>query len=152
MANIIKSGDDSIKIKYSFFWVFVAVVIVFAGCTNITPMPSVNVSNTESPYQNIRYEEGIYHCREWERPVVNNSDVEDKYTDKDTAVSIAYAEIEKLQQNGIREGDVLQYIFFDTEDEVWVMSFYPNGNELYSTYQIAVSKQTGEILKMWAME
>ncbi len=83
---------------------------------------------------------------------MNNSDVEDKYTDKDTAVSIAYAEIEKLQQNGIREGDVLQYIFFDTEDEVWVMSFYPNGNELYSTYQIAVSKQTGEILKMWAME
>lgn len=58
-----------------------------------------------------------------------------------------------LQDDGLFKDYVMQSVFFDESDEVWILNYYPNEkNYIGSTCSIAISKQTAEVLKIWVTE
>lgn len=100
--------------------------------------------------QEVAYSEGVYYDKQWETPKVGESDY--SVADKETAISIACAEFKKVQQRGVCKDYVLRGVFFDTEDEVWIVYFSREPFRPGGCYSIAISKQTGEILNMWPGE
>ena len=68
------------------------------------------------------------------------------------AVSIACTEFEGIQQTGIGKDYVLQGVFFDTEDQVWIVYFSPEPLVPGDCYHIAISQSTGDVLNAWPGE
>ena len=118
----------------------VLILILFAGCKN-------QGDSTETTY---RYVEGVYSDKDWEQPTPSTG--ESAAPDRETAISIASEEFKKLQDSGIGKTYVLKGVFYDTADEVWVVSFGENSEMPGSCYNIAVSKASGEIIKQWPSE
>lgn len=108
---------------------------------------------TEPPEREIIYDEGVYHNKMWDADDLEAVDGPESNTmiDKAAAISIACAEFEKLQEKGICKEYVLEGVFFDTEDIVWIVWFGNGRPSLGGCYEIAVSK-TGKILAMWPGE
>ena len=102
----------------------------------------------------IEYTEGVFHSKKWDPSGLKSSDdtISSSDTDRSAAISIARAEFEKVQQEGVCKDYVLKGVFYDTEDEVWVVWFSPDIISPGNCYNIAVSKKTGEILNMWPGE
>ena len=135
---------------------FLSLILVFStfilnGCHQThNNCKQEDAINLESPENEVEYREGVYHDKKWETPKAGESDY--SAADKETAVSIACAEFKKLQQGGVGKNFVLRGVFFDTEDEVWIVYFSPEPLIPGSAYNIAISKQSGEILNMWPGE
>ena len=73
------------------------------------------------------------------------------------AISIATVEFEKIQQEGMCISYSLGGVFFDVEDQVWIVWFTekPESNDVIlvgSCYNIAISKNSGQIIKSWPSE
>ncbi len=67
---------------------------------------------------------------------------------KTEAVSIAQAELEKIQQEGMSEEFALNSVYLDTKEQ-WVVCFIKGESILGNRYHVAVSLKTGEVLDQW---
>ena len=76
-------------------------------------------------------------------------------TDIDTAVEIAVSIFNGIERKRIHEGQKVQYVFFDTEDEVWIVSFWkdrgygPYAMIAEGSFNIAIQKSDAKVLRMW---
>ena len=107
-------------------------------------------SMNHNEVQNYEYQEGIYADKDWDNTFATYTG--DVIPDKETAISIAAIIFSQIQKNGIGQAYVLKNVFFDTEDSIWILSFGEAANIPGSCYNIAIRKQTGEVLRMWAGE
>lgn len=101
--------------------------------------------------KDIRYEEGIYQNKNWneiefpfEQPCV---------PDKETAITITNSIMSNFQSDGHFPNYVAQSIFFDKEDELWIVSYWQEKeNYVGADFTIALRKDNGQVVKMWVNE
>ena len=100
------------------------------------------------------YREGVYPLKMWQvsPPLKSEETFSDSITEE-KAIEIACAEFEKIQQTGILKDYVLRGLFYDTEDNVWIVWFSPEPLVPGACYNIAISKNNGEVLNgvLWVM-
>lgn len=108
----------------------------------------------ESNEQEVSYKSGIYHQKIWSNDTEQVGVIDVVCVpDKETAIEIADIVFENLKDNGRYSSFVLQSVFYDEEDNVWVVNYYPNNkNYIGEDCSIAISQKTAEILKVWAGE
>ena len=141
------------------FLIFALVISVLAlsGCNqdNDSSKQEKSGMRTDSPcaVDKYKYKEGVYPMNRWEASMPENSDgtITDSITEE-TAISIACIEFEKIQQTGIGKDYVLRDVFYDTEDQVWVVYFSAEPLVPGDCFNIAISKNTGKVLNMWPGE
>lgn len=128
-------------------------IFIFAAAVVTLMLSGCRLDYNSSEIE-IEYKEGVYHSKKWDPSDFEEPDntISNSNTDKSAAISIACAEFEKVQQKGVGKDYVLTGVFYDTEDEVWVVYFCPKPIVPGSCYNIAVSKKTGKILNMWPGE
>ena len=121
--------------------------------TFIIILSNIGCQNKTVDVDEIRYEEGIYRYKDWDSyPHVAVND-DDCVPDKETAANIGNAILECYQKQGYFKDYILQYIFYDTEDEIWILGFwekdskYPGGG-----YNMAISKKDAKVILKWGSE
>ncbi len=137
--------------KKLYLVIIITTVFLISGCNNKEIEEENKINNTE----NVMYEEGIYQDKDWdllEFPIEMTC-----VPDKETAISIANDIMINFQKQGSFKGYIPQHVFLDTEDNFWVVSFWPNVEENNATYvgaslSIAIKKENAQILKMWVDE
>lgn len=96
----------------------------------------------------VSFEKGIYPNKDWDELSFSIDD--DCVPDKETAINIAESIKAHYQQKGHFEDFVTQSVFYDTEDEIWIVTFYESTtNQTGSAFNIAIKKNNAEIIKMW---
>ena len=118
--------------------------------------------------ESYEYEEGTYNQRErYEQELLaeraDNSTVNgNSVPDKETAIAIACDEMEeRLSRYSQSIPQEMIAVLFETEDDVWIVSFVPDREFCLSEYghlivgggyDIAISKTTGNVLKVMGQE
>ena len=46
----------------------------------------------------------------------------------------------------------MQQVFFDTQDEIWIVSFWENNEMVGSDFSIAIKAENAQVIKMWVGE
>ena len=141
--------------KYLVF-ILLAVFIAFClsaccGCGGATCSPSKNSSDEDNIPAFI--ESGVFSEKYWDDPALSYDFV--AVPDANVALEIAEAVFDAFKDKGYGavSGQVPQSIFFDTEDEVWIVSFWENqtGDVMKTDgdFNIAIQKSDGKVLTMW---
>ncbi len=99
--------------------------------------------------QEIQFEEGIFYDKNW-------SDTAGTYTgnaveSKETAVAVATAVYNGMRKSQSMSNLTPQSVFFDSQDEIWIVTFGMDGKEnvVGGDCSIAIQKQDGRILRIW---
>lgn len=99
--------------------------------------------------QEIQFEEGIFYDKNW-------SDTAGTYTgnaveSKETAVAVATAVYNGMRKSQSMSNLMPQSVFFDNQDEIWIVTFGMDGKENVAggDCSIAIQKQDGRILRIW---
>ena len=133
--------------------VFMAIVLVFLAVvcdmnsSNNTDKGDENMraySKNES-YDYIRYEEGIYANKDWEN--VGGYIDEICISNKEIAIKIALSIFENFQKDGQFKNHVVQKVFFDTKDRLWIVSFGEN-DTLGGDLSIVLRSDNAQVIKM----
>lgn len=133
-----------------------AIFIVFClsaccGCGNAACSPSKNSSDEDNIPAFI--ESGVFSEKYWDDPALSYDFV--AVPDANVALEIAEAVFDAFKDKGYGavSGQVPQSIFFDTEDEVWIVSFWENqtGDVMKTDgdFNIAIQKSDGRVLTTW---
>ena len=144
-------------------------ILIMTGCDEIrkhntettnedTEMNTVTITNVND----YTYMEGRFPYRVWDKTLINqiNSSPQsssDNVSTADMAISIATVEFEKLQREGIYNSHCLSGVFFDVEDQIWIVWFAEKSESadvivVGNCYNIAISKNSGQIIKTWSSE
>lgn len=131
--------------------IIVTTLLLLTGCSSKRKEEENMVNN----YTDIKYEEGIYQHKNWN--LIEFPIEEVCVPDKETAISIAKGIILNFQEQGKFKEYIPQHVFFDTEDNFWIVSFWPStGNDnieyIGATFSIAIKKENAQVLKMWINE
>lgn len=101
----------------------------------------------------IDFKEGIYRNKNWD--MIESVIEMDCIPDKETAIKAA--EIFLLVGQRQDKTPNLSYdptaVFYDTEDEIWIVTFAPFEKGLLipgDSYNIAMRRNTAEVIKIWA--
>ena len=132
------------------------VILIFICCflaSCVAQSDNLKNQNGEEAMENkIRYEEGIYRDKNWD--MIEFPIARDCIPDNETAIQIArnFLSIEKLQNETLNLSYNPVAVFYDTADNIWIVSFSPFQNGMLipgDSYNIAMRKNTAEVLKMW---
>lgn len=111
--------------------------LLFSSCAN------------DTSDQEIQFEEGIFYDKNW-------SDTAGTYTgnaveSKETAVAVATAVYNGMRKSQSMSNLTPQSVFFDSQDEIWIVTFGTDGKEnvVGGDCSIAIQKQDGRILRIW---
>lgn len=111
--------------------------LLFSSCAN------------DTSDQEIQFEEGIFYDKNW-------SDTAGTYTgnaveSKETAVAVATAVYNGMRKSQSMSNLTPQSVFFDSQDEIWIVTFGMDGKENVAggDCSIAIQKQDGRILRIW---
>jgi uncharacterized protein YqgQ len=103
------------------------------------------------------YEEGIFEPKDWENIQFPIKD--DCIPDKETAIKVAKIFLENLQKQNFFTNNVLGSVFYDTEDKIWIVSFWEESDYMLDGYvtvggdlSIAIRRENAEVVKMWPGE
>lgn len=77
--------------------------------------------------------------------------------DKETAIKIAEAVTSGFQRKGYFPNYVPQSVFFDTQKQLWIVTFAPESDNdevvlIGSCFSVAIKKDNAEVIKMWVGE
>lgn len=104
--------------------------------------------------QEIRFSSGIYTDKRWNNSTDKTGVIDViGVPDKETAINIANIIFENIKKNKNYSNFTFQSVFYDDEDNVWIVNYYPNEKGyIGADLSIAISKKTAEILKVWVGE
>lgn len=97
----------------------------------------------------VKFESGNYLNKDWSdtartygKAVVSN---------KETALEIAKAIFNGMDKSKEAQEYVPQSVFYDEQDEIWIVSFWKESNEitLGGDCSIAIQKSDGKVLRIW---
>ena len=107
--------------------------------------------STDKP--DILFESGIFTDKEYYFQL--NTVEEDVIPDQETAIAVATAIFDRAYRELAGKGYIPQAVFYDEEDEFWVVSFFPDDDpdagemRLGGDICIALQKKDGKVIKMW---
>lgn len=95
------------------------------------------------------YRSGVYHNKNWSDDW--GTYTSDAIPDVDTAISVASALFENVKKDGIGQTYILNSVFFDTEDNIWIITFSQSTDSSVDggEFNIALSQTTGNVIRMW---
>ena len=125
-------------------------VVTLSGCQNNQAKEDIQKETT-----NIKTEQGVYKNKEWdsfEFPITAEC-----VPDSETAIAVAEIILSNLQEQGYFPDYKTQSVFYDTEDNIWIVSFGDSSITettaiAGSSFSIAIAKDDGRIIKMWVGE
>jgi len=101
--------------------------------------------------EKISISSGIYQNKNWESFEFPISD--ECVPNSDTAISIAQSIMLNFKKEGMFKDYSLQSVFFDTQDKIWIVSFYPDKKGYAgSDFHIAIRRDNAQVVKMWVLE
>lgn len=105
--------------------------------------------NSKGGNQDLKYQEGIFYDKNWSDTVgtYEGNVVETK----ETAVAIATAVYNGIDKSQSMSNFTPQSVFFDKQDEIWIVSFGMDSKEnvVGGDCSIAIQKLDGRILRIW---
>lgn len=105
----------------------------------------------EKPAKNaiVNYETGCYYDKNWDDTVGTYADA--VIPDKETALEMAKAIFSGMKKGKEEQEYVPQSVFYDDQDEVWIVSFWENSDAfvLGGGCSIAMQKSDGKVLRIW---
>lgn len=72
--------------------------------------------------------------------------------DHTTAIKVTESIVDGFKKDGMFPEYCAQSVFFDTERQIWIVSFYPNDQEEGASLSIAIKKDNSQVVKMWVEE
>lgn len=98
------------------------------------------------------YEVGIYSDKNWEESVGTYQG--DAIPDKETALAVAQGIFQGMEKSQAAEQYRPQVVFYDQEDEIWIVSFWQDSGQttLGNDCSIALQKKDGKVLRIWFEE
>ena len=90
----------------------------------------------------VKYESGNYHDKNWSETIGTYGGM--VIPDEETALKIAKAIFDGMEY-------VPQSVFYDNQDEIWIVSFGKNSNHIMlgGDCNIAMQKKDGKVLRIW---
>ena len=97
----------------------------------------------------IKYQAGNYYDKNWHDTVGTYTGA--AIPDKETAVEVAKAIFSGMDTSENMRRYVPKYIFYDEKDEIWIISFGEDSDEitLGGDCSIALQKTDGKVLRIW---
>lgn len=102
----------------------------------------------------VEYKSGVYSNKKWEE--TTGTYQKDVVPNKDVALQIANTIFDGMEKNSNTESLTANSIFYDEEDEVWIINFAIPDNEaedgsmiVGGDCNIAIQKKDGKILRIW---
>ena len=129
--------------------------VLFAGCSDVQKNAdndkNVSEDNEINNNEDITFSTGIYPDKDWDEESwgVYEGDV---IPNKDVAIKIANAIFDELYKDSSIQNYVPQTVFFDEEDDFWLISFWEEEREefvLGGCVSIAIQKKDGKVLRVW---
>lgn len=98
----------------------------------------------------IKYESGIFYNKNWNESIGTYSG-KAVIPDEETALKIANAIFDGMEKSKEVQKYVPQSVFYDDQDEVWIVSFWKSSNQitLGGDCNIALQKKDGRVLRIW---
>lgn len=124
------------------------ILVVFAIVLSMISCSACDNSKKENDM--IKYESGIFYDKNWSESIGTYSG-NAVIPDAETALKIATAIFDGMEKSKEAQKYVPQSVFFDNQDEVWIVSFYENSNliTLGGDCNIALQKKDGKVLRIW---
>lgn len=99
--------------------------------------------NSQKESNGIRYESGTFHDKNWSETIGTYSR-RAAVPDEETALKIAQAIFDGMEKSKEAQKYVPQSVFYDNQDEIWIVSFWKNSNQiaLGGDCSIALPKKT----------
>lgn len=100
----------------------------------------------------IEYKIGVFDFKNWlEQDGAYQGDV---IPNEKVAVLVATQIFNGIDKNIAEQAYIPQQVFYDEEDEVWIVSFWPEDEEMGLTTlggdcSIAMQKKDGKVLRIW---
>ena len=127
--------------------IILILLLLLVGCTRL--LAEKPLKEGEFMDRIVDVKTGVYHYKDWTDSVGTYTDP--LIPDSETAVLIGDAILSAIQGTGLAKDFVLQQVFFDEVDEVWILSYweerdvYVDGNDC----NIAIRKSNAEVLRVW---
>ena len=97
---------------------------------------------------NVDFEVGVYYNKDWSNATLTYEG--DAIPNKEVALEVASAVFYGFAKDTWQKNHVPSTIFFDEEDEIWIVSFAENDeNVIGGDCSIALQKKDGRILRIW---
>ena len=130
--------------------VFVAFLLILIILTNSCSNKEENVT------RDIPYESGVYHEKNWDE-IKYKYRGGDVIPTKEVAINVAVQIFDGMRKIDREIYYEPQKVFFDEEDEIWIVTFYEPGNPngptwLGGSYYIAIRKNDGKVMCIWGTE
>lgn len=134
-----------------------------AACENTQKdNTEIKKGNAEIKYESwqdiIEYETGQFYNKNWNETfgTYNKKAV---IPDKETAIKAAQAIFDGMEKSEKVQEYVPQYVFYDNQDEVWIVAFWKrldeNTSDMVTVGEdccIALQKKDGKVLRIWFEE
>lgn len=97
----------------------------------------------------VSFQTGTYYNKKWEETI--GSYQYDAIPNQEVAVKVASQIFEGMQKSEAAQGYVPYSVFFDSQDEIWIVSFREKTDEVMvgGDCNIALQKKDGKVLRIW---
>ena len=98
----------------------------------------------------IKYESGSFYDKNWSE-IIGTYSKKAVIPDEETALKIAITIFEGMEKSKEAQRYVPQTVFYDTDDEIWIVTFGNNSSRiaLGGDCSIAMQKADGKVLRIW---
>lgn len=123
------------------------ILLSVVGCAEPTN------KHEETDSMHIEFETGIYHDKNWNETVGTYQN--DAIPNQEVALNVAIQVFEGMQKSDIAQKYVPQSVFYDEQDEIWIVSFFNEQSDESDMIEdgggcsIAIQKSDGKILRIW---
>ena len=105
--------------------------------------------NSKKENDMVKYESGNYHDKNWSETIGTYGGM--VIPDEETALKIAKAIFDGMEKSKDAKEYVPQSVFYDNQDEIWIVSFWENSNQitLGGDCNIEMQNKDGKVLRIW---
>lgn len=109
----------------------------------------VSCKDRSQELNQVDYEVGVYSDKNWEESVGTYQG--DAIPDEETALAVAQGIFQGIEKSQAAEQYRPQVVFYDQEDEIWIVSFWQDSGQatLGNDCSIALQKKDGKVLRIW---
>ena len=106
--------------------------------------------NSKKENDMIIYDSGNYHDKNWSEAIGTYSG-KAVIPDEKTALKIAKVIFDGMEKSKEVQKYVPKFVFYDNQDEIWIVSFCENSHQLTlgGDCNIALQKKDGKVLRIW---
>jgi len=140
MANAIKKGKF---MKKQLILILSIILVMFIGCNQ------TQKDKNGDELMSVNFKSGIYHDKNWDEKIGTYQ--RDVIPNEKAALKLAVQIFESMQKSIEVQNYIPQSVFFDEEDEIWIISFGEQSDKVIvgGDCSIAMQKKDGKVMRIW---